>query len=144
VAYALACLPTFDIPMELNPHDSRHWPFIGSVVDYVSRPRRAQRAVPANVALPFPFSSRRAGEVARAGPYAAFLGNAYNPIWTEFRGKATKVFRKTLAKQEMDVEEPYMGITPEGRFELAAGDSSADLTLNRLDRRRSLMSQFDD
>jgi hypothetical protein len=32
--------------------------------------------VPANVALPFPFSSRRVGEVPRAGPYAAFLGGA--------------------------------------------------------------------
>jgi hypothetical protein len=89
-------------------------------------------------------STRRVGEVARAGPYAAFLGNAYNPIWTDFRGKATKTFHKTLAQQELDVEEPYMGITPDGRFELAANVSApADLTLDRLDRRRSLTAQVD-
>src|SRR5438874_998942 len=29
VAYALTGTPTIDIPMELNPHDGRHWPFIG-------------------------------------------------------------------------------------------------------------------
>src|SRR5262249_18828072 len=37
VAYALTGIPRIEIPMELNPHDSRHWPFIGSVVDYVTR-----------------------------------------------------------------------------------------------------------
>jgi hypothetical protein len=37
-----------------------------------------------------------------------------------------------------------MGITPEGRFELAsATDLPADVTLDRLDRRRSLVEQFD-
>src|SRR6516225_8457047 len=37
VAYALTGVPQIDIPMELNPRDSRHWPFIGSVVDYLGR-----------------------------------------------------------------------------------------------------------
>src|SRR5262249_9978454 len=79
------------------------------------------------------------------GPYAAFLGNAYDPIWTEFRGKATRTFRKSLAGQELDVEEPYMGITPQGRVELAAAaDAPAGLTPNPLDTRRSLMTRVDD
>src|SRR5437868_970271 len=73
VAYALTGTPEIDIPMELNPHDGRHWPFIGSVVDYLGRtgPRSRRRpdAVPDNIALPFPFSSQRVGEVPRAGPY---------------------------------------------------------------------------
>ena len=53
------------------------------------RPAAAGRRpapVPDNIALPLPFSSQRVGEVPRAGPYAAFLGSAYNPVWTEFRG----------------------------------------------------------
>src|SRR5690348_10621908 len=61
VAYALTGVPQIDIPMELNPRDARHWPFIGSVVDYVGRTagkRQGRREVPANVALPFPFSSQ--------------------------------------------------------------------------------------
>lgn len=146
VAFATTGVPTIDIPMELNPRDGRHWPFVGSVVDYLERqqPRRQHREVPSNIALPWPFSSRRVGEVPRAGPYAAFLGSAYNPLWTEFQGQATVRTTKTLQMQEVEMLEPYMGITPESRFVLAsATDSPADLTLDRLDRRRSLLEQFD-
>src|SRR5438270_5322877 len=84
VAYALTGVPQIDIPMELNPHDPRHWPFIGSVVDYLGRRSGGKKkaTAPDNVALPFPFSSQRVGEVPRAGPYAAFLGGAHNPLWT--------------------------------------------------------------
>jgi len=146
VAFAVTGTPQIDIPMELNPRDGRHWPFVGSVISYLeSRKGGRPREVPSNLALPFPFSTRRTGEVARAGPYAAFLGGAYNPIWTEFRGQATRHVVKTLQTQKLDVAEPYMGITSDSRFELAAaGDPSADLTLDRLDRRRSLLKQLDD
>src|SRR5215471_5824591 len=121
VAFAVTGAPEIDIPMELNPRDGRHWPFIGSVISYLeNRKSGKRREVPTNLALPFPFSTRRTGEVARAGPYAAFLGGAYNPIWTEFRGKATRNVVKTLQAQKLDVAEPYMGITPDSRFELAA------------------------
>jgi hypothetical protein len=147
VAYALTGIPQIDIPMELNPHDSRHWPFVGSVVDFVLRQRQANKPaseVPNNLALPFPFSSQRVGEVPRAGPYAAFLGGAYNPIWTEFHGKATRSVIKTLQEQRIDVPDPYLGITPESRFELAtATHLPTDITLDRLNRRRSLVGQFD-
>ncbi|HXG11355.1 MAG TPA: DUF1501 domain-containing protein [Gemmataceae bacterium] len=146
VAYALTGVPHTDVPMELNPRDGRHWPFIGAVVDYITRPKAGARPseVPTNIALPFPFSSRRTGEVARAGPYAAFLGGAYNPVWTQFHGRATRNVVKTLAQQKLDVAEPYLGITPESRFELAAAtELPADITLDRLDRRRSLLEQFD-
>ena len=35
VAYALTGVPAIDVAMELAPRDSRHWPFFGSVVEYV-------------------------------------------------------------------------------------------------------------
>jgi hypothetical protein len=161
VAFATTGVSAIDIPMELNPRDGRHWPFVGSVVDYVLRhpqsgrgqesapqretaPQPGARAVPDNIALPFPFSSRRVGEVARAGPYAAFLGGAYNPVWTEFHGEATRHVVKTLQEQKLDVAEPYVGISPDGRFELAtATELPADVTLDRLNGRRSLVEQFD-
>ncbi len=151
VAYALTGVPQIDVPMELNPRDGRHWPFIGSVVDYLraaaihaGRSRSSGLPAPTNIALPFPFSSRRVGEVPRAGPYAAFLGGAYNPVWTEFRGEATVHTVKTLQQQKLDIGEPYMGISADGRFEIAgAADAVADLTLDRLDARRSLVEQFD-
>jgi hypothetical protein len=146
VAYATTGVPTIDIPMELNPHDGRHWPFVGSVVDYVERQRATPRAgqVPHNIALPFPFSSRRVGEVPRAGPYGAFLGNAYNPLWTEFRGEATRTVVKTLTDQRWEAGEPYVGVSPESRFVLASGTQMpTGLTVDRLDRRRSLLDQLD-
>jgi hypothetical protein len=147
VAYVLTGVPAIDIPMELNPRDPRHWPFIGSVVDYLGRQSavgRRRSGVPDNIALPFPFSTRRVGEVPRAGPYAAFLGGAYNPVWTEFRGRATANIAKTLLEQRLDVPEPYIGIAPDGRFELAtATELPAEITLDRLQRRQSLVAQFD-
>ena len=35
VAFATTSNPRIDLSMELNPRDVNHWPFIGSVVDYV-------------------------------------------------------------------------------------------------------------
>ena len=78
-AFALTGVGAIDVPMELNPRDPRHHPFIGSVVAYLDR---KHRDVPTNLALPWPFSTQRTGEVHRAGPYAAFLGSAFNPTWT--------------------------------------------------------------
>ena len=43
VAYAVTGTPTIDIPMELNPRDGRHQPFIGSAVDYVFRRKAGKR-----------------------------------------------------------------------------------------------------
>lgn len=144
VAFATTGTPAIDVPMELNPRDARHWPYIGSVVDYLERQQPGRREVPTNIFLPWPFSSRRNGEVPRAGPYAAFLGSAYNPLWTEFRGEATAPWTKTLQNETIEMLEPYMGITPESRFEIAsAGGAATDLTLDRMDRRRSLLNQFD-
>src|SRR5262245_32611050 len=60
VAYALTGVPSIDVPMELAPHDSRHWPFFGSVVEYVKAATSGRRSsVPSNIALPFPFSTQR-------------------------------------------------------------------------------------
>jgi len=35
VAYATTSVPEIDVAMELSPRDGRHWPFIGSVVDFI-------------------------------------------------------------------------------------------------------------
>jgi hypothetical protein len=149
-AYALTGTPTTDIPMELNPRDSRHWPFFGSVLDYFAghrrlkpaatvsadradrtdRSRRLQPAegVPPSVGLPWKFSSR-SEPFRRGGPYGGFLGAGYDPVWGEFHGKATH-------------PDPYGGIEPEGRFQIGQ-PGLPSITLDRLDRRASLLSQLD-
>lgn len=148
VAYATTGVPEIDVPMELNPRDGRHWPFIGSVVSYLEQqknPASGRKPVPDNIALPWPFSSRRTGEVQRAGPYAAFLGNAYNPHFTEFVGEATVEITKMLSQKYEIFKEPYVGIRSDARFTL--GDATAlptEITVDRLDRRKSLLQQFED
>jgi hypothetical protein len=149
VAYATTGIPRIEIPMELAPRDPAHWPFVGSVVDYVDRVQaggdRSRRAVPANLALPWAFSSERVGEVPRAGPYGGFLGQAYDPIFTEFVGKATQKAKKTLAEKTWEDFEPYRGVTPESRFQLSAvSELGHGLTIDRLDRRRTLLNQLEE
>ncbi|MBY0513120.1 MAG: DUF1501 domain-containing protein, partial [Gemmataceae bacterium] len=145
VAYATTSVPEIDVAMELSPHDGRHWPFIGSVVAHLERRKNSnsiRKPVPDNLALPWPFSSRRTGEVHRAGPYAAFLGGAYNPHYATFQGTATAKITKTLTETTKEFDEPYAGTSPDSYFALG-GDAAADLTLDRLNTRRSLLDQFE-
>lgn len=146
VAYATTGIPEIDAPLELSPHDAKHWPFIGSVVSHLeSRNRTRPKSVPDNVALPWPFSSRRTGEVQRAGPYPAFLGNAHHPYFTNFVGEATREITKTLNEKTIPFLEPYIGIRPDARFTLGEEtDLPAELTVDRFDRRKSLLEQFED
>lgn len=145
VAYALTGMPTYTPAIEANPRAAEHWPFLGSAVDYVER-RRANASVPdmpRNIGLPWRFGSKSSLPTL-AGPYAAFLGEAYDPVWTDFDGRGTKVVPKLTDSQAADVYDPFAGIDRQGRFKLSdAGELPADLTLERLGLRRSLTAQFD-
>ncbi len=149
VAYALTGVPAIDVNMELSPHDPKHWPYFGSVVEYVDARRKAAdptlaaSATPGNVALPFRFSTKRVGEVPRAGPYAAFLGSQFDPLWADFQGTATKGITKTLRDMTYTDNDPYIGIADNSYFVVPNASSlQAELTLDRLDRRKSLLSQY--
>lgn len=146
VAYATTATPTIDVQMELNPHDQKHWPYMGSVVSWLEKQKSSkQKLVPDNVFLPWPMSSQRTGEVARAGPYAAFLGSEYNPHFTRFVGKANRKITKTLTTNTIEFDEPYVGIERDAHFTL--GDATtlpSDITVDRLNKRKSLLDQLDD
>ena len=145
VAYAMTGTPIIDVNMELSPNDPKHHPYFGSVVEYVDRARRGGLSpFPQNVGLPFPFSTQRTGEVHRAGPYASYLGTAYNPIWTEFLGAADRSVYKTLRDQNIEVFDPYVSCKRDASFRLSSTSLPETLTVDRLDRRRSLLTQIDD
>ena len=150
VAFALTGVPTLNLPAELNPNDPRNWPFFGSVVDYIEAQRARSgnlppRKVPANMALPFKFSSRRQGEVPRAGPFATFLGAEYNPVWTDYVGTATKGLDRWLGDLRFEDNDPYIGLSEDSYFYVpAATRLPDDITLDRLNRRKSLVAQLDD
>ena len=143
VAFATSAVPTTDIPLETDPRDPRHWPFIGSVVDYLGeRADRTPPAVPRNYGLPFPFGSKRGP--ARSGPFGGFLGPAYDTVWSEFRAKGTREALRdsgTPGAPTPVVADPYLGVRPTDRFE--AGGSADGVTLDRLSGRAGLLDQLE-
>ena len=145
-AYVMTGMPRYGIPLETQPRHPNHWPFMGAVVDYLDTERTGFRmpTVPRNIGLPWRFCSRGSSSN-QAGPYGAFLGNGFDPFWTDFVGEGTTVVPKLNASQTEKVFDPHAGIKPNGRFQLAPGCQLPDeISSQRFDSRRYLLSQFDD
>ncbi|MEX2121663.1 MAG: DUF1501 domain-containing protein [Pirellulales bacterium] len=145
VAYALSGMPTYTPAIEANPRAPEHWPFIGSVVDYVEHQRAGGRlpAMPRNIGLPWQFGSKSSLPTL-AGPYAAFLGQAFDPVWTDFNGRGTKAVPKLTDGQTDDVYDPFAGVPAESNFLLpASGELPAGLSLEQVGMRQALLAQFD-
>jgi hypothetical protein len=141
-AFAFTAVPTTDLPLESNTRDPRHWPFVGSVVDHLAgRADPTPPAVPRNYWLPFAFGSRRGPS--RPGPYGGFLGPAHDPVWANFPAAGTRELLRDSGdpKTARMVADPYAGIRPTDRFEVATADDT--LTIDRLDGRASLLTQLD-
>jgi hypothetical protein len=77
-----------------------------------------------------------------AGPFAAFLGQAYDPVWTDFDGEGTSLVPPYSEGQKKRYHDPYGGTTASGRFRFSAG-SDGDVSVERLGLRRSLLGQLD-
>jgi hypothetical protein len=143
LAYAVTGMPTYSPDLETRARDGQHWPFIGSVVDYVERHTPAAE-IPRNIGLPWLVNSKTDNPAVNAGPFAAFLGQRHDPIWTDFDGRGLKVAPKSTVGQTKEYLDPFGGTVPEGRFRLAPGaDTPSDVSLERLSLRRSLLAQFD-
>ncbi|QDU25282.1 hypothetical protein ETAA8_03460 [Anatilimnocola aggregata] len=143
-AYTMSGIDKVDIPMELNPFDARHWPSFGSVLDYLAtkeQPTAPPPAIPRNICLPFRFSSR-AGEFTRGGPYGGFLGRGYDPVCTEFAGKITGKVGRWRGNAMQDVDEPYLGIDPAGRFVVSQAKGDTAMSLDQLSSRWSLLAKL--
>src|SRR4051794_25202868 len=121
--YATTGLPQGTIPIEETQQHAEHWPFLGSVVSYLDHKARGPKpkgAVPDNVMLPWLLSSKRTMPP-YARPHAAHLGAAFDPLWGEFRGAATRAVTRAAWGPPEGFKDPHLGVTPESRFELAAG-----------------------
>lgn len=108
------------------------WPYIGGVINYLTDRGdfgQQPRGVPVNVMLPWR-QSLFAKPNKRSGTFGGFLGTNYDPLWTEFVGEAPQ-------------GDPFRAITPDGRFRFGAGQTP-QVSLDALDRRRSLLDQFED
>lgn len=117
---------------DVNARDT-DWPSMGSVVEYLSThaPDRNSRTFPDYVYVP-----NRLGHLQgydRTGQYAGWLGPAYNALATDIRRRDSKdnPFFRVCTEEELDFR--IKGLVPE-----------SELPLDRLNRRRSLLEQFDD
>lgn len=142
VNYAICGIPTINPKVEADPNDRTEWPFLGSVVDYLEAQRRPteQPGVPRNIALPFPLYAHVNFRLL-GGPYAGFLGQQYDPLWTAFNAPGTREV-PVLAEGSGRLD-PYAGIRPDDRFELGGAPVSKSTTLERIGLRRDLLEQFD-
>lgn len=107
----------------------KDWPAIGSVVEYLDQ-RRGGRDFPSYVYLP-----NRLGHIQgydRSGQYAGWLGRSYNALATEVRKRnaTDNPYFRDCTDEELD-------------FRIAGLSAEPSLTLDRLDRRRSLLEQFE-
>jgi hypothetical protein len=145
VAYAVSGIPTYTPALETLPRDPRHWPFIGSVVDYLDAKRTGVPVpdMPRNVGLPWLLNSRTDLNVS-AGPYAAFLGQGFDPVWASFDGAGKKIAPKYTDGQAKEFQDPFAACDLDGRFRLSStGELPGDVPPARLADRRSLLEQFD-
>ena len=144
-AYVMTGMPTYSIPLETAPRAPEHWPFMGSVVDYLDARKTGQPSpsMPRSIGLPWRFCSRGSSPE-QAGPYAAFLGSGYDPFWTDFAGQGTVVVPRLSDGQTEQVKDPHAGIEAHARFQLSPGcQLPQELSLNRFDARMHLLQQFD-
>jgi uncharacterized protein (DUF1501 family) len=108
------------------------WPAMGSVVEYLDQRAAGTKpmAIPSYVYLP-----NRLGHLEgydRSGQYAGWLGRAYNAVATDIRKRNAldNPYFRDCTGAELTFRPP--GLDPRG-----------ELTLDRLDRRQSLLEQFD-
>ena len=110
----------------------KDWPAIGSVVEYLDQRAAGERLpeMPSYVYVP-----NRLGHIQgydRLGQYAGWLGRGYNALATEIRkrdGQDNPYFRE-CSDEELD-------------FRLKGLEPQAEMTLDRLNGRLSLLEQFD-
>ena len=126
------CLPSytgFETPMpDQHPRDTDP-PSMGSVCEFL---RSGRSDLPDYVYMPCWLGWGQAFR--RAGPYAGFLGQRYNALTTECKPFADSGEKPVPGKPSVVRGTPLL---PNTAFD-------ADLTLDRLSSRRSLLEQFDD
>ncbi len=112
----------------------KDWPSMGSVVEYIDQQRIGLSApLPSYVVVPNSLGTLEdKGQYRRPGEYGGWLGERYNALTTKIRKKSIEdnPYWRVCTDEELTFEVPDMQ-PPEG------------VSINRLDRRRSLLTQFD-
>ncbi|HIA19138.1 MAG TPA: DUF1501 domain-containing protein [Planctomycetaceae bacterium] len=121
-------------PSNVNaaPND---WPAIGSVINYLDRRngRPGHRTIPSYVYLPNRHGEiQLGGQYDRLGQYAGWLGSEYNAF-------ATRIHKRKSGDNPY-----YRDCTDEElKFRFTGLELNKGITVDRLNRRQSLLAQFD-
>lgn len=99
--------------------------------------------MPRNIGLPWMLNSKT-DLLVNAGPFAAFLGQAHDPLWTDFTGPGTRIAPHYTAGQARDFHDPFAATLASGRFILSTESRLRDdVPIERLNLRQSLLGQFE-
>ncbi|GIX04137.1 MAG: hypothetical protein KatS3mg114_0006 [Planctomycetaceae bacterium] len=144
VAYAMTGVPIIDVNMELSPHDPRHQPYFWLCGRLPSPPAIPPqiRSVPCGFALSLQFSAYGRG-VSCGALCRLFRQHLQSHLDGVSRPKRRVTWVKTLGSTELEVHDPYLGCTPDSYFQLSATSLPSGITLDRLNRRHSLLQQFE-
>lgn len=147
VSVALSGLPRSAPAIEANGNDPRHWPYFGSVLEYLWKQRgqdTAKAGIPTNIILPWALNAK--SDPPRWSPHGASLGRAYNPVIPRFEGQGSREVGNPSARGAEAILshfDPYDGVTPESTFRLDGATLPEDVDLDRLVARRRLLGRLD-
>jgi hypothetical protein len=125
------------LPTDIISTRDTYPPSMGSVCEWLRRHNSSSRSRPPGADLPdyvyLPCYLGWGQAIRRPGPYAGFLGKQYDPFCTECTPSLDKDKKCQTGQPQFVRGQPHL---PDGAL-------SAELTLDRLNRRRSLLQQFD-
>ena len=145
VSVALTGLSQSQPAIEANRADSLHWPYFGSVLEYLWRQHghdSGDTGLPINVILPWPLNART--DPNRWSPHAAWLGPAYNPVYPLFRGEGSLEVGNPTANGSMALRgrfDPYDGVTSSSTFAFEGSELPADVSAERFGDRLQLLER---
>jgi hypothetical protein len=109
------------------------WPSMGSVVEYLNQRQNGPGSLPRYAVVPnYLGRLEQAGQYRRPGEYGGWLGRAYNPLTT------------TVNKRNLQDNPYWRACTDEElTFQIEGSAPPAEVTLDRVRGRQSLLEQFD-
>lgn len=112
----------------------KDWPSMGSIVEYVDQQRLGlETPMPSYMVLPNSLGHlQEKGQYPRPGEHAGWIGPRYNPLTTNIEKRSVE-------------DNPYWRdcTDEELTFQIAGMQSPESVSSDRIQRRRSLLSQFD-
>jgi hypothetical protein len=147
VSVALSGLSRSQPAIEANRADPQHWPYFGSVLEYLWKEQGERgdgNGLPVNVILPWPLNART--DPNRWSPHAAWLGSAYNPVYPLFRGEGSREVGNPTANGMSALRsrfDPYDGVTTPSTFAFDGAELPSDVSAIRFESRLGLLAETD-